>query len=173
MRSDLIISGIPVLFENETTVQTTNIVNEVLEVLNVEVQPWELISSHRLKKRRNGDVPIIARFNRPEMRDKVLASAKAGCLRYKQSVGFALRSKTDRLEQNQVKVYLNEHLNRKNQVLLGKSKALREKGYKYVWSKNGSVFARKNDQSAVIKILNEQKLAELLGSSAGNAAANL
>jgi len=69
-----------------------------------------------------------------------------------------LRKKRDytvRIDQNTDRgllVYINEHVTIKNQKLLKTAKALRDHGFKYVWSKNGKVFVRANNDSRIIHI---------------------
>jgi len=65
-RSDIILSGIPVIDKQDNPM---GLADGLLRVLEVPLEPWELIGCHRLSKWRNGDTPIIVRFNRPEVRD--------------------------------------------------------------------------------------------------------
>lgn len=56
-------------------------------------------------------------------------------------------------------VYVNEHLTVYNKLLLKKCKELAKgKQYQYVWTKNGRVFARRNDTAPAILISREEDL---------------
>lgn len=56
-------------------------------------------------------------------------------------------------------VFFNEHLTAFNKSLLHQAKNLaKAKEYNYVWVKNCTIFARKNDTSPVIAITNEEDL---------------
>lgn len=64
----------------------------------------------------------------------------------------------------QVPVYVNEHLCPELKTLLGQVTAKRRKrGWKHLWFRNGQIFARKADESPVVKISspnNFSKMAE-------------
>lgn len=60
------------------------------------------------------------------------------------------------------KIYINESLTKENKQLLFKTKEkARDASYKYVWSKEGKIFVRKNDNSRVHRIKNEHDLVTL------------
>jgi hypothetical protein len=53
-------------------------------------------------------------------------------------------------------VFINEALTYANRALLKKVKELaKEKEYKYVWTRDGQIFARKSDNMSSVKIVNE------------------
>lgn len=57
------------------------------------------------------------------------------------------------------KVYVNEHLTKKNQDLLFKTKQFKKaNNYKYVWIKDCKILIRKDDQSRIFAIRNETDL---------------
>ena len=61
------------------------------------------------------------------------------------------------------RIYVNEHLspeNKKTFAMLSKRK--RELGYKFLWTKNGICFVRKDESSNVIKILNCDEVAKMV-----------
>lgn len=60
-------------------------------------------------------------------------------------------------------IFLTEELTQETYILLKKAKELKNVGYKYVWQKNGTVFARKVDGDRYIVIKNELLVNELLG----------
>lgn len=50
-------------------------------------------------------------------------------------------------------IYINEHLTPYNKMLLWEAKSqATEKGYKFVWVKNGLIFARKNETARICRI---------------------
>jgi SMC interacting uncharacterized protein involved in chromosome segregation len=53
-------------------------------------------------------------------------------------------------------IYINESLTYANRGLLKKVKEMgKEKQYKYIWTRDGQIFVRKNDTMGLVKILNE------------------
>lgn len=62
------------------------------------------------------------------------------------------------------KIYLNEHLTRKNQNLLKKTKTIqKEHGFKFVWVRDCKIFIRKNESSRVFVIRSEEDFDRVLG----------
>lgn len=98
--------------------------------------------------------PIIVRFLARHKKDEFLSHLKK-CKDLKASdIGFS---------NNTSRIYFNEHLTSERKLLLRKvKKAAEEKQYKYVWVKNYSVLARKNDHSAAIHISTEADLKKLV-----------
>ena len=75
-------------------------------------------------------------------------------------IAFAARSNLRNLE-NQV-LFLNEHLPPYLKMLRGKANKIRkEKGYKFLWMKNGNLLVRKNEESNVIGIKNMSDLEKI------------
>ncbi|KAL4721721.1 hypothetical protein ACJJTC_001702, partial [Scirpophaga incertulas] len=61
-------------------------------------------------------------------------------------------------------IYINEHLTPYNKQLLKKCKEIAmKKEYKYVWTKNGRIYIRKNDTSPAIQIHEEEDLRKKTG----------
>lgn len=64
---------------------------------------------------------------------------------------------------NMYRIYFNEHLTSDSKILLNKvKKVAEEKQYKYVWVKNCSILARRNDTSPAIHISKEEDLKKLI-----------
>jgi len=157
-RVDLLISGVPKV-QKETKADTMGIMMNILKVLNITYEKWEILGCHRLHPRKTGDTPIIMKFNRPEVRDRVLEAAKTGwVLLDRQASVFHFRQRTsgNQPKADDIVIYFNEHLTRNNQILLRKAKQLRTIGFKYVWSKNGSVFVKANDAGRTQRIFSEE-----------------
>ncbi|CAH1989211.1 unnamed protein product [Acanthoscelides obtectus] len=55
--------------------------------------------------------------------------------------------------------YVNEHLTMQNKLIYKEARRLAKlKQYKYVWTKNGEIFARKEDTSGVIIVKDTEGL---------------
>jgi len=61
-----------------------------------------------------------------------------------------------------IKVYLNEHLTVMNHELLRKAKELRKINYRFVWSKNGNIFARESEEGRTLLIKSEEQVDQIL-----------
>lgn len=64
------------------------------------------------------------------------------------------------------RIYINEHLNKDTYMLLKQSMQCKQKGFKYVWSSNGSVYLRKSDNDQAIKIISSDQLKDILSTHA-------
>lgn len=72
------------------------------------------------------------------------------------------------------RVYISEHLASENARLLMAAKQLRSHNkYKFVLSRNGRTFVRKNENSEVMVITSAKQIAELLKSNAVNGRHNV
>ena len=88
--------------------------------------------------------PILLKFSSQEHRE----------------VAFAARSNLRNLENQNL--YLNEHLPPYLKMLRGKANKIRkEKGYAYLWMKNGNLLVRKDEESNVIAIKNMSDLEKI------------
>jgi hypothetical protein len=135
------ICGIPVT-QNENVY---NVVKNVADACGVPMDGVQEI--YREKARRKDQIPaIVVKFGTTGRRETWL----------KRKEGRKL--KVDDILDNgsTAKVYINEQLTNINRRLLWLAKQKgREMRYKYIWSKNGKVFARRDDEMSVIYIKNE------------------
>ena len=114
---------------------------EVQRVMSlVTPEPVVIINSYRFGakigydgKKRNR--PIIIKFSNKDHRDKVYGN------------------RTNLKKQEEERLYLNENLPPSLNILKGKANTIRkEKKYKFLWTSNGNILIRKNEQSDVINI---------------------
>lgn len=59
------------------------------------------------------------------------------------------------------KIYVNEHLTVESMKLFAAAKSLHDRGFKFVWCRDGKVFAREKEQSAVIRIITHEQISKL------------
>lgn len=99
---------------------------------------------------------IIARFISRLTRDAFLAAAKNFKKKSnRQEPGISINDISNKL-------FINEHLTGRNKILLSKAKAAaRDKQFKYVWTRYGQVFMRRNDTSAIFRVNCEADLLKL------------
>lgn len=134
------------------------IVNKLSNLLNIPLDyASDVQAAHRVPtKSKTGVKPIIIQFTNRQTRDAVLLKAKSKKLSgHLKSTSFVPNAPS-------VNVYVNEHLTLYFKGLLFEAKKLKDVGYKYVWLKEGRVFARMSDSSRVIQILSMEDVAKLL-----------
>ena len=102
-------------------------------------------------KRKDGKRIVIAHFKSRAKRDFILAASKE-----------KLRVFNKDLEADQ-RVYVNEHLSPGNKKLFAMAtKKKYELGYKFLWSKNGTIFLKKDPSSLIVyKITSEEDLGKV------------
>ena len=118
-------------------------------ISKVTTEPVNLVNCFRYgsKKTHNGETKprkILVKFEKKEHRDIVYKS----------------RSNLRKLED---RVFFNENLPQNLNQLRGKANALRkEKGYKYLWTLNGTILLRKKDNDRVININSPSDLCKII-----------
>ena len=148
-RQNLEIVGVPVQ-ENE---DTNALVIEVAKLLDVEVPPDQISTSHRLPINPNSKIsktpPIIVRFVNRDIRNKLYANRK---LTRSANLNKFSVAGTE-------KIYLNENLTQIRKKLFWKTKQkAKQMNYRYIWTTNGNIFAKKSDDEITLAIKNDLDL---------------
>ena len=121
------------------------------ELLEVEVYPSDISISHRLPARKGQTPAIIAKFYMRKLRDKIY-QARANLKSFNSN---NLGRGFDRDN----KLYVNECLTTKSRNILKEAKEIqKEHKYKYVWTKYGKVYMRKDQHSDAISFANPSEL---------------
>lgn len=119
------------------------IVKEIGKKLGEEIVDTDIDICHRVDIPHSKDRNVIVRFSRRSKRNAVLAKAKKMRLTT-EALGFEGASKP---------VFLNEHLTQKNKRLLGAAIAKKKSvAWKYVWTSNGKVLARRGESTSILRI---------------------
>lgn len=138
LRRDLVeIHGVPVT-ENE---DTNSIVKQIVHLLDstMNLEEHDISISHRLPASAGYIPPIIVKFVRRDVRNKIFnlkrnLSSKSAC-----DLGFHQESK----------LYINESLTQKSRALLKEVKSFKKHNhFKFVWSKQGKILLRKDDNQS-------------------------
>lgn len=119
------------------------IVKEIGKKLGEQIVDADIDICHKVDIPHSKDKNIIVRFTRRSKRNLVLAKARKMRLTT-DALGFEGASKP---------VFLNEHLTRKNKQLLGAAVAKKKSvAWKYVWTSNGKVLARRGESTPILRI---------------------
>ena len=132
--------------ENETV---EGLILECLNGLNPEtpLTPNDIDICHELPQR-NGGKNHVVRFVSRKTKFMAIDAKKKPANRQ-----YTFRTKP---------IYINEHLTPKNKHLFMLAKEKKNSNqYKYLWTRGGRVFIRKDDSSAVIKVDSEEIIAIL------------
>lgn len=143
-RSNIEIKGL-IKQENECV---EGLAGKIGDVLGEPITPSDIEVCHRVPTRKAGKSNIIVQFRNVQKRDTVLAKARKARVRNNQ-VGIL----------DDARVFVNEHLCPALKRLLSLALARRrEYQWRFVWTRNGKVLARKTEASSVINIASEADL---------------
>lgn len=128
--------------QQEPSENIVSIVQKIGEVVGEPLSPTDIDVCHRVPTKNASNTNIVVQFQRREKREKFLEKA-----RKKRITNDTLELGSDE------PIYINEHLCPGMKRLLGMASARkRENGWKFLWVKNGSIFARRAEKSPVVYI---------------------
>ncbi|KAG5895191.1 hypothetical protein JTB14_037789 [Gonioctena quinquepunctata] len=96
--------------------------------------------------------PVLVKFHSAELRQRALDLHKS---KKKLDTGECGITGERRV------IYSNEDLPKDTRILFQKARELRSHNFRYVWVKNGRVYARKNEGGELIKINNIVQIGEI------------
>jgi hypothetical protein len=147
LRRDLLeIHGVP-----ESSTENTN--KLVVQVANLIVPELNLIEadisiSHRLPTNKESLKPIIAKFVRRDIRDAIYKKKRNLSSKTSQDIGFHYNSK----------LYINESLTAGSRAILNKAKEFKRRNhYKFVWTRQGKVLLKKDEDRSETHIFATMK----------------
>lgn len=140
------INGIP--FTKDENLE--KIVKDIGIDINVEIKDGEIDVVHRIPTRNNKNPePVVVQFLSRKKRDEMIQKAK----------DKQITTTTLNMSGPQRTIYINEHLTKQRKRLLYETKQKKkEMAYKFVWTKGGKVFLRKNETSNVIQVRTFEEL---------------
>lgn len=144
--SNLEIHGIPFLPHENLGGILTNLAGQ----LSIQgFQPTHVEAVHRLPARRDAVPPILVRFSSAPLKERWMMS----------------RSRLSSLPfgDSQPRVYFNDNLTDSNKKLFWMARTRgKEKGYKFVWVRHGQIFAKQNEGSTLLRIINAAALEQIV-----------
>ncbi|KAH6946556.1 hypothetical protein HPB50_013971 [Hyalomma asiaticum] len=130
---------------NENLVE---VLQKIGEVVGETVTAEDIDVCHRVRTKQAGQTNIIVQFQRRDKRDQLLQKSRKKRLT-NPSLGLPTESP----------VFVNEHLCPEVKKMLGMAIARkREHSWKFVWTKNGTIHARRTETSPVVRIMRESDL---------------
>ena len=147
------VSGVPPT-DNE---DSEEIIMAIAKEIGVTLENNEISACHRVKKAK-GDPIIIAKFTNRKIKEEFMTKRRN--LKHK-SIGSLKLSNVDGKING--KVFINESLTPMNRKLFRLTRIkCKEKSWNFSWTRNGVVFARKNEQSLIAKISSVKELEQKL-----------
>ena len=151
------ISGIPAPGPGQSE-NLNAVVGEVGKLIGVQVKQEDISVCHRLpqpkgyKSKRN-EPRIIVKFARRDVKDNFYKAR--GKLRSKTTKDIGYHAQNN--------IYLAESLTERNKALFRSClNVKRDKSYKFIWTLNGTIYLRKDENSDAIKIKSTEDLPKTL-----------
>ena len=143
------IGGIP----KEKDEDAVDLVLKVGQALGISVGETDIEACHRISLR--GDAAIICRFASRKMKINFLSNGKKQMAKPIQRKDLGFKSN----KEMKVDVFINESLTVRNKLLLKQARdRKKEIGWKYVWTRNGTIYARKEKDIDFVRIKDEQDI---------------
>lgn len=125
--------------------------------INVPLPSSCVVSAHRVARGHsspsNRPRNIVVQLSTKRLHDDVIAAARTRRGLTTEQLGLGAPT---------TNFYINEHLTLKNKILFAKTRAAgKANGYKYIWVRNGSILAKRNDLSRVVTIRREGDLLKI------------
>lgn len=112
-------------------------------------QPSDILAVHRLPAKKDKEPAVIVRFASVKLKEKWMAARNK--LR-------SLRESDDSRH-----LFFNDNLTRANKELFWKTRTLgKGKGYRFIWVKNGKLFAKKDEGHSLIRVNCEADLEKIV-----------
>lgn len=160
-KADFVIKNVP-RTENESKKELVEMVVCLSSNLECKMTLSDIKDIYRVrsKKTEHTNAPIIVETNSTLLKTDLLKKAKMFNTRHHEK----LRAKHVGMKTNEeVPIFLSEHLTANSARLHYLSRDLaKSKNYKFCWTAYGKVYVRKDEQSPIIMIRNEEQVHSLL-----------
>ncbi|XP_008481625.1 uncharacterized protein LOC103518340 [Diaphorina citri] len=144
------IDGIP----KEKDENLEEMVKEIGNKMEVTIMNNDIDAIHRVPTRsKNNPEPIVVQFLTRKMRDNIIQNAKTK----------RINTKDLKMNGPEKPIYINEHLSRNRKLILFEARKKKyEKNYKFLWSRGGKIFIRKDENSNVIQLRSLEDLDQII-----------
>lgn len=148
-RNTIVFHGLPNGIDDiEAVKKLGNLLN--VNCNDLQIDNWYRIRPMDSKKR----APLVIKFSSYRIKEALVFKRK----------GKSLYTTDIDIPGERTQIFVNEYLTKTGMQLFIAAKKLKsESGFKYVWSKNGEIYAKEKDGSTKINIVSTHQINELLG----------
>lgn len=133
------------------------LLENIADLVKIPINQQDIVAVHRVPQANSGSPRpknIVVKFSSRMLRDNFLAAVRLHKGMTTEQLGVSGPTH---------KIYINEHLTLKNKDLFRQAReAAKQRGFRFVWVKHGSILARQHEKSAVFSVRSEQDLARFL-----------
>lgn len=142
IRNNVVVFGIP----NVSHQQLKTTFDKIIDVLKIKPEDVQIDDLYQ-KKTQTNQAPVFFKFNNFKNKLDFMQTVKVETANknkiFAHDIGFP---------NNNNKIAFMDQLTDSNRHLLREAQSLRSHGYKYIWTKNGKIFTRQNDNDDIIII---------------------
>lgn len=156
--NDVDIIGVP----EKTGENVGHIVSLIAAKLGVDLEERDIVAARRVGARRSDDGddrsprPLIVKLTRRSIRDELLKSAR---------VRRGITTEGLDIPGKQRRFYVNERLTPLNRRLFQRVREIgRSQNWRYIWTRNGAIFAKQTDTSNIFRVRNDSDVARIFPS---------
>lgn len=151
LEQQLLIKSIEIKNVTNENIHPTEVVKTIANSLNVSLNENDISNSYSLKKPQK----VIIEFTSLNKRNELLSKINR----------HRVDSSLINIDESHKFIYINEHLtpHKRRLLWLAKTKA-KESNWRFIWVRNGNIYAKKNEISNTITILNSADI-ELITSA--------
>jgi hypothetical protein len=148
--NDIIIDGVP----ERISENCTQLIQQIGKELNLKINESMINDCHRIGFNKNNESPrkILVSFTNHQDKVNILKARQIVRNFSTKCMGI----------QPDVPIYIRENLTSKGNKLFKEARELRKQlNFKFVWTKNGLVFLRKNETEKIIRVVSEEIIHQL------------
>ncbi|XP_008479185.1 spindle pole body component 110-like [Diaphorina citri] len=133
------------------------IVKTIGNKIDVPIKEEDIDAIHRIPTRStNNPEPIVVQFLTRQMKEGVIQKAKSARLSTN-DINVHVPIGLDR------PIYVNDHLTRQRKEIMFQARQMKtERNYKFLWTRNGKIFIRKDERSVVINLNTKEDLKKIV-----------
>lgn len=151
--NNMVITNLP-KFRSQSDIM--KVIEKISQITQYKLQKDEIIDCYQIESKNKKAFPIIIKLNNNKF--------KANCMKYRKEKNVIDPKKVDGniTIKNNKNINFYHFLEREYSMLFNKSKEIaKQKNYKFVWYANANIFMRKEENSKIIKIRDENDLGRI------------
>lgn len=153
------INGLPELTKDESVDVVIKIANE----LDINVVPSDVKEVTYFKNKKKNSHNYVFELKNKDLKKEFINKRKSKFIYVNNNLKiFSVNSNSNTMNQNNSRIFINEHLSKSNHHLLNHAKSLKNCEYKYIWYKFGKILVKQSDSSETILIKNYRTVDDLI-----------
>lgn len=153
LQNHITIHGVPKAPNDNLNATVIN----TIKAINITVTPDDIITVRRMNTNNNNTAPpiIVAELKTTALKQHIMQT-------YKTNGPIMLTQLSSASNAGNKKIYINEYLNNYYKQLYSNAKELKlSNGFKFVWFKQGIIYARENETSQIYRVKHQNDITHI------------